>query len=183
MNISVSNRRMLTKLSVFAVFMFGFGFAMVPFYKAFCEVTGINDFIRPAAAVQNTQVDLARWVTLEFDSNVHGMPWEFRPLTRSVRFHPGEMIQVMFEVRNTGSHAMVGQAIPSYGPKVASRHVNKLECFCFKQQTLAAGETRQMPVQIVINSDLPTDVNTITLSYTFFEVGGKVPQPGKGSAG
>jgi len=178
-----ANRQMLAKLAVFAVFMFGFGFAMVPFYKAFCEVTGINDFIRPTAAVRNTQVDTTRWVTLELDANIHGMPWEFRPLTRTVRFHPGEMVQVMYEVRNLGAAAMVGQAIPSYGPKVASRHVNKLECFCFKQQTLAAGEIREMPVQIIIDAGLPKEINVITLSYTFFEVGGKSAQAGKGRAG
>ncbi len=178
-----ANRQMLAKLTVFAVFMFGFGFAMVPFYQAFCEVTGINDFIRPAGAVKNTQVDSARWVTLELDANVHGMPWEFRPLTRSVRFHPGEMVQVMYEVRNIGSAPMVGQAIPSYGPQVASRHVNKLECFCFKQQALAVGETRQMPVQIVIDAGLPKEINTVTLSYTFFEVAGKSAGAGKDGAG
>lgn len=180
---SDANRRIFTRLSVFAVFMFGFGFAMVPFYKAFCEVTGINDFIRPASAVQNTQVDPTRWVTLELDANVHGMPWEFRPLARSVRFHPGEMVEIMYEVRNNGKSPVVGQAIPSYGPKTVAQHVNKLECFCFKQQTLAPGEARQMPVQIVVGADLPEGINTITLSYTFFEVGGKVPQPGQAGAG
>lgn len=183
MNRQRANHRMLAKLAVFAVFMFGFGFAMVPFYRAFCEVTGINELVRPAGAVQNTQVDAARWVTLELDANVRGLPWEFRPLQRSVRFHPGELVQVMYEVHNSGSTAIVGQAIPSYGPKVASQHVTKLECFCFKQQSLAPGETRQMPVQIVIDAGLPKEINTVTLSYTFFEVGGKNARTDEGGAG
>ena len=172
MNQERENRRMLKKLGVFAVFMFGFGFAMVPFYQRFCEVTGFNNLIRPAAAVENTQIDASRWVTLELDANVHGMAWEFAPVQRSVRVHPGQMVQVAYEVRNNSPVAVVGQAIPSYGPKVAAEHVKKLECFCFTQQKLAAGESRVMPVQLVIDPQLPGDVNTVTLSYTFFEVKG-----------
>jgi cytochrome c oxidase assembly protein subunit 11 len=168
-----ANRRMLTRLSVFALLMFGFGFAMVPFYEKLCQVTGINNLLQPNVAnseVANTQIDKSRWITLEFDANTHGMPWQFAPLQRSVRVHPGEMTQVAFEIRNTGSSALVGQAIPSYGPKHAAEFVKKLECFCFRQQALAAGESRQMPVQFVIDPALPASVNTVTLSYTFFEV-------------
>lgn len=178
-----ANRRMLGRLSVFAVVMFGFGFAMVPFYEKLCEVTGINNFIRPAAAVTNTQIDTSRWITLEFDANTHDMPWKFGPLTRSVRVHPGEMIQVSYEIQNTGSNAVVGQAIPSYGPKAAAEHVKKLECFCFRQQALAPGERREMPVQFVVDAALPKDVTTVTLSYTFFEVKGGNTQQGKDRAG
>jgi len=169
-----ANRRLLGRLSVIAVAMFGFGFAMVPFYKKLCEVTGINNLIQPAAAVQNTQVDTTRWVTLEFDANTHGMPWQFVPLTRSMRVHPGEMVHVSYEIRNTGAVEVVGQAIPSYGPKFAAEHVKKLECFCFTQQKLAPGESRQMPVQFVVDPALPRHVDTVTLSYTFFEVQGRV---------
>ena len=158
-----ANRKMLTRLSIFAAAMFGFGFLLVPFYEKICQVTGINDLIRPAAAVVNTQVDKTRWVTMEFDSNVHGMNWDFRPVQRSVRVHPGEMIQVEFDVRNNGTLALVGQAIPSYGPKEAAPFVRKLECFCFKQQPLKAGESKRMPVQFVLDATLPADVNTITL--------------------
>lgn len=172
MNRDQENRRMLKKLGVFALFMFGFGFAMVPFYQKFCEVTGINNLIRPAAAVENTQVDKSRWVTIEFDANAHGLAWDFAPVQRSVRVHPGEMVQVAYEIRNNSPVAVVGQAIPSYGPKTAAEHVKKLECFCFTQQKLGAGESRVMPVQLVIDSQLPADVNTVTLSYTFFEVKG-----------
>jgi len=138
-------------------------------------VTGINNLLQPNASkseVSNTQVDKSRWVTLEFDANTHGMPWQFAPVQRSVRVHPGEMTQVAFEIRNTSASTLVGQAIPSYGPKHGAAFVKKLECFCFKQQTLAAGETRLMPVQFVIDPALPASLNTLTLSYTFFEVPG-----------
>ena len=169
------NRQMLVRLSLFALLMFGFGYAMVPFYKKFCEVTGINNLLQPNAAkseVSNTQIDKSRWVTLEFDANVHGMPWQFGAIQRSVRVHPGEMVQVSFEITNKGSSTLVGQAIPSYGPKHGAPFVKKLECFCFKQQVLAAGESREMPVQFVIDPALPASVTTLTLSYTFFEVPG-----------
>lgn len=168
-----ANWRMFARLSVLALLMFGFGFAMVPYYKKFCEVTGITNLLQPNAKqseITNSQVDKSRWVTLEFDANTHGMPWQFAPLQRSVRVHPGEMTQVEFQIKNNGSGALVGQAIPSYGPKQGAAFVKKLECFCFRQQALAAGETRRMPVQLVIDPALPANVNTLTLSYTFFEV-------------
>lgn len=175
-----ANRQLLVRLSVFALIMFGFGFAMVPFYEKLCQVTGIKNLLQPDAKPANTQVDKSRWVTLEFDANTHGMPWQFAPVQRSLRVHPGEMTHVVFEIKNNGNTPMVGQAIPSYGPKHAAEFVKKLECFCFKQQALAVGETRQMPVQFVIDPALPASVNTLTLSYTFFEVkGGNVSQGGK----
>ena len=170
--IKLANRQMFTRLSVFALLMFGFGFAMVPFYQKLCQVTGLTDLLQPNAAVANTQIDTSRWVTLELDANTHGMPWQFAPVQRSVRVHPGEITQVEFAIKNNGTSAMVGQAIPSYGPKHVAAFVKKLECFCFKQQSLAAGELRRMPVQVVIDPALPGDINTFTLSYTFFEVKG-----------
>ena len=166
------NRQMLKRLSVFALVMFGFGFAMVPFYQKICQVTGITNLLRADAAPVNTQIDTSRWVTLEFDANTHGLPWQFAPVQKSVRVHPGELAHVVFEVRNDGPKAIVGQAIPSYGPKHAAGYVKKLECFCFKQQVLAAGEKREMPVQFVVDPALPKSVDTLTLSYTFFEVQG-----------
>jgi cytochrome c oxidase assembly protein subunit 11 len=164
------NWQMFGRLSLFAVVMFGFGYAMVPYYKKFCEVTGINNLLQRDTVSKNTQVDTSRWVTLEFDANTHGMPWQFAPVQRSVRVHPGEMTQVDFNIKNEGSATLVGQAIPSYGPKHGAAFVKKLECFCFKQQVLAAGESRRMPVQFVIDAALPASVTTLTLSYTFFEV-------------
>ena len=167
-----SNLLTMRKLLVVAVAMFGFGFALVPFYQKICEVTGINSLLKPDE-VTNTQVDAARFVTIEFDSNLRSkLPWTFRPLQTSVRIHPGELATVMYEIRNNSGRAVTGQAIPSYGPQLAARYFKKLECFCFTQQTLQPGEAKQMPVVFVIDKALPDDVNTITLSYTFFEVEG-----------
>ena len=173
-----SNLLTMRKLVVVAVAMFGFGFALVPFYQKICEVTGINSVIKPDKVV-NTQFDAARLVTVEFDSNLRSnLPWTFRPLQSSVSIHPGEMTTVMYEIRNTSNRAVTGQAIPSYGPQLAGRYFKKLECFCFTQQTLQPGEARQMPVQFVIEKGLPQDMNTITLSYTFFEVEGTAKKAG-----
>jgi cytochrome c oxidase assembly protein subunit 11 len=122
----------------------------------------------------NTQVDTTRVVTVEFDTNVRG-PWDFKPAVRSLEVHPGQLTTVMYEFRNIQNRAMAAQAIPSYAPKQAMAHFNKLECFCFTQYTLQPGERKEWPVAFIIDPKLPKDVNTITLSYTFFEVGGKTP--------
>lgn len=169
---SAENRVTFGKLVVVAAAMFGFGFALVPFYKKICEVTGINDIQKPDAVV-NTQVDRARTVTLELDANLRNdLPWEFHPVERSVRLHPGQLVQVMFEVRNKSDAPITGQAIPSYGPQLAGQYFRKLDCFCFAKQELKAGEVRQMPVTFIVHPDLPADVNTVTLSYTFFRIEG-----------
>ena len=168
-----ANNRLLKKLGVVAVAMFGFGFALVPFYEKMCEVTGFrNVFLADEVAVKNTQVDTTRLVSIEFDSNVQRLAWTFKPVDRHVEVHPGAVTQVMYEVKNTLDRAVTGQAVPGYAPAVAAQYFKKLDCFCFKQQTLAAGETRLMPVVFVIDPDMPKDVNTLTLSYTFFEVNG-----------
>jgi cytochrome c oxidase assembly protein subunit 11 len=167
------NRTTLRKLLVVSCVMFGFGFAMVPFYKKFCEVTGINN-VAKADTVSNTQIDAARWLTMEFDANVRGdLPWTFAPVEKSIRFHPGELVQVSFEVRNNSGLPVTGQAIPSWGPQVTGHHLKKLDCFCFKQQTLQPGEVRRMPVVFVIEKSLPEDVKYVTMSYTFFAVEGR----------
>jgi len=165
------NRRLLIRLGVAAVAMFGFGFAMVPFYEKICEVGGINNLLRPDEAV-NTQVDPSRKLVIEFDANTHDLPWRFRPLQNAIEAHPGQLVQVAFEVSNTRDVPVTGQAVPSYGPQVAERYFRKLECFCFTRQTLAPGETRTMPVVFVVDPALPREVQTITLSYTFFEIAG-----------
>lgn len=168
------NRTMLLKLGVFAVAMFGFGYAMVPFYKAICEVTGINSLVA-RDTVENTQVDAKRTVTVELDAAVRGLPWTFTPSQRSVDVHPGQLVQISYTVRNNSAHPVAGQAIPSYGPKAAAEHFRKLECFCFTKQVLAPGESREMPVVFVLDPKLPGDLPTVTLSYTFFELNGAVP--------
>ena len=126
------------------------------------------------SGLSNSQIDASRTITVEFDANARG-PWEFKPAKRFVDVHPGELTSVMYEFRNTQQRTMSAQAIPSYAPKQAAPHFNKVECFCFTEWTLKAGESRQWPVAFVIDPKLPKDVKTITLSYTFFEVGGKVP--------
>jgi len=123
--------------------------------------------------VANTQVDLSRTVTIEFDSNTHNLPWRFRPLQNYVKVHPGELTTVEYEIVNVREAPVTGQAVPSYGPQRAGEYFQKVECFCFTQQTLAPGETRRMPVVFVVDPKLPKDVNTIALSYTFFEVAGR----------
>ena len=165
------NRALLRRLLVVVVAMFGFGFLLVPFYDKICAVTGLRN-IAQADAVTNTQVDASRLVRVEFDSNVHNMPWRFRPLEPHMSVNPGAVSQAEFEVVNTTDHAVTGQAIPSYGPRYAAQYFRKLECFCFARQTLQPGETRRMQVVFVIDPAAPRELNTITLSYTFFEVEG-----------
>jgi len=166
-----SNRLLLAKLGLVVVMMFGFGFALVPFYDQICKATGLRDIDAPDE-VRSTQVDRSRTVRLELDANTSKLPWRFRPLTPIVSVHPGEVAQVVYEVENLSDHAVTGQAVPSYGPQRAAEYFRKLECFCFTRQALAAHERREMPVLFVIDPKLPQDVATITLSYTFFEVEG-----------
>ena len=170
--VATENRRLFMRLLVVAAAMFGFGYALVPFYEKICEISGIRDVVRPDTLPANAQVDAARLVGLEFDSNLKDLTWEFRPLTPHLSVHPGELVQVLYEVKNRRDVPVTGQAVPSFGPPLAAQYFRKLECFCFRSQTLAAGETRRMPVTFVVDPALPADVNTITLSYTFFEVGG-----------
>jgi cytochrome c oxidase assembly protein subunit 11 len=168
------NGRLRLRLGVVAIAMFGFGYALVPFYDAICRALGVNEFIKAdAAPAANTQVDASRSVTIEFDANAHNLPWNFRPLVRHVTVHPGELATVEYEIANVRSEPVTAQAVPSYGPARAGEHFRKMECFCFTQQTLAPGETRRFPVVFVVDPKLPKDVNTITLSYTFFEVAGR----------
>lgn len=166
------NSQMLGKLVLIAVLMFGFGYALVPLYKKICEITGVNVVTQKDTSVQgNTQIDKTRTITVEFDANAQG-PWRFRPTIASMQVHPGEMAQVVYEVVNTQARSIDAQAIPSYAPQQAAAHFKKVECFCFQQQTLAPNQAKQMPVVFYIDPALPKDVKTITLSYTFFEVGG-----------
>jgi cytochrome c oxidase assembly protein subunit 11 len=181
------NLKMMGKLAVVAVGMFAFGYSLIPIYRHICELTGINILSRSELQVpgggaggrdvvvpDNSQVDLSRTITVEFDANAFG-PWRFKPAQRSLQVHPGELATVMYEFQNVQNRRMTAQAIPSYAPHQAAAHFNKVECFCFRQYTLDPGEKRQWPVTFVIDRRLSKDVTTITLSYTFFEVGGKTP--------
>ena len=181
MSIKRENLKMTGKLAVVAAGMFAFGYALIPLYKHICELTGINILAigerqvpGGSSAAPNTQVDLARTITVEFDANARGV-WQFRPQQASIQVHPGQLATVMYEFQNTQPRRMAAQAIPSYAPRNAASHFNKVECFCFNQYTLEPGEKKQWPVAFVIDPKLPKDVTTITLSYTFFEVGGKTP--------
>jgi len=175
---SAENRKMLGKLAVVAAGMFTFGYALIPLYKHICELTGINILALGekqvpggSTAGANSQVDASRTITVEFDANARG-PWSFKPEKSTLQVHPGELATVMYEFQNTQDRTMSAQAIPSYAPRQAAAHFNKIECFCFNQYTLAPGEKKQWPVAFVIDPKLPKDVKTITLSYTFFEVEG-----------
>jgi cytochrome c oxidase assembly protein subunit 11 len=172
------NAQLLIKLLVIVTLMFGFGYALVPIYRAICDALGINvlsnaEQQQRAKLDANSQVDRSRTITVEFDANARG-PWDFKPAQRSLQVHPGELATVVYEFQNIQNRTMAAQAIPSYAPQQASPHFNKLECFCFNEYTLAPGEKKAWPVAFVIDPKLPKDVTTITLSYTFFEVKGKV---------
>jgi cytochrome c oxidase assembly protein subunit 11 len=171
------HRTMTTKLVIIVCAMFAFGYALVPLYKAICEMTGINVLAYQEEVgkvkTSNTQIDLSRRVTIDFDSNAAGgstAVWQFKPAQRTVDVHPGELTTVQYELRNLLNRPVTGQAIPSYLPARAAEHFSKIECFCFKQQTLAAGEIKTFPVVFTIDPALGKDVSNITLSYTFFEV-------------
>ncbi len=178
MNLRQENVKMVGKLAIVVAGMFGFGYALIPIYKHLCEALGINVLAvgeqdRSGRGL-NTQVDTSRTITVEFDANVRG-PWRFKPAQGSLQVHPGEMATVMYEFENVQNRSMAAQAIPSYAPRQAAAHFNKLECFCFNEYTLAPGEKKSWPVVFVIDPKLSKDVSTITLSYTFFEVGSKTP--------
>jgi len=173
-SISRLNLGMMGKLVIITCLMFGFGYSMVPLYKKLCEVTGLN-VLTPvdsdaARFAKNTQVDTSRTITVEFDANARG-PWGFKPKRNSLEIHPGELTTMTYSITNNQDREMQAQAIPSYAPMQAHAYFRKLECFCFKQQTLEAHQTREFPVVFVVDPKLPKDVKTITLSYTFFEVG------------
>ena len=179
MSAGSANRALVVKLVVVAIGMFGFGFALAPIYSKLCELTGVNNLQTRDAGALNTQVDRSRTITVQFDANLRNeLPWTFRPLTKSMQVHPGELVHVVYEVKNASDRGAFGQAIPSYGPQVAGRYFKKLECFCFTRQELKPNETREMPVVFVVEPGLPQDVHTITLSYTFFRVDGAGAKPG-----
>jgi len=185
MGLRQTNLLMLRKLVVVALGMFGFGYALVPLYVAICEATGINILAlgekelpgsgnARLAAPQNSQLDTSRTITVAFDANARG-PWHFKPMQNSIQVHPGEMATVMYEFQNVQGRTMSAQAIPSYAPQQSGPHFNMVECFCYNQYTLAPGEKKQWPVVFVVDKKLSKDVTTITLSYTFFEVGSSTP--------
>ena len=166
-----ANRRVVKRLGIAAVAMFGFGFAMVPLYDVFCDITGINGKtgrIEQEAALSQ-EVDEDRLVTVEFLAIVNSkLPWEFKPMIRRIKVHPGEVTEVNYFARNKTDQLVAGQAIPSLAPGLAAKYFNKTECFCFSRQTLQPGESKEMPLRFVVDPQLPEEIRTVSLSYTFF---------------
>jgi len=167
-----ANRRVVKRLGIAALLMFGFGFAMVPLYDVFCDITGLNGKtgrIELEEALSQT-VDEDREVTVEFLATVHSdLPWEFRPMVKKVKVHPGEVIEVNYFARNKTGEVVTGQAVPSLAPGLAAKYFSKTECFCFTRQALGPGEGKEMPLRFIVDPELPANVRTVSLSYTFYQ--------------
>ena len=167
-----ANRRVVTRLALVVLGMFGFGFALVPLYDVFCQVTGLNGKTGRIELEQalSDNVDTGRMVTVEFLATVNSeLPWEFRPVVKRISVHPGEITEVKYQARNLDAQSVTGQAVPSLAPGLAARYFNKTECFCFTRQTLGPREARDMPLRFVVDPDLPVDIRTVSLSYTFYQ--------------
>lgn len=176
-----ANRRSALRLTLAVIGMFGFGYALVPLYNVLCELTGLNGKTRNEAVALvalEGEIDQERLVTVEFIAMTNAQaPWEFAPSVTKMQVHPGEFYQTSFYARNLTDHALVGQAVPSVAPGTAARHFQKIECFCFTQQTFAAGEAKDMPLAFRIDPKLAASVSTVTLSYTFFDTGAPAAGP------
>ncbi len=172
MQMSGEAKRHTGRLAVVVLAMFGFGFALGPLYSAICEAAGINGKMKLAVAeVKNVAVDKSRWVNVEFVTTVNGgLPMQFRAAQSRVRVHPGELATVEFTAQNNQTHDIVAQAVPNVAPWNAARHLRKTECFCFNQQAFRAGEEKLMPMRFLLDPELPPEVETVTLAYTFFDV-------------
>jgi len=170
------NRKLQSKhtalLTLLAVGMFGFAFALVPLYTVFCELTGLNGKTSGRAAVIETVVQESdRFVTVQFLARVgKGLPWEFRPSEPQLRVRLGEIYTTTYFARNRASEPVTGQAVPSVAPGVAALHLQKVECFCFRQQVLTANQVLEMPVQFFVDTQLPEGIHTLSLSYTMYPV-------------
>ena len=163
----------LAKIILIPVLMFGFGFALVPLYDVFCDITGLNGKTGKieASAIDESQVDASRMIEVRFLANTSsGLAWNFEPLVSKMSVHPGKLYEALYKVKSTTDRETVGQAIPSVSPGLAAEHFNKTECFCFTQQTLAGRESREMPLRFIIDKDIDDKIQQITLSYTFFSI-------------
>lgn len=161
------------KLAIIPLLMFGFGFALVPLYDVFCDITGLNGKTGQveAAEIDASQIDESRTIEVRFITSTNsGLPWSFEAIDKKMDVHPGQVYEAMFRVRSTSENVTLGQAVPSVSPGLAGKYFNKTECFCFTQQELAALETRDMPVQFVIGTGISEDIEEVTLSYTFFSL-------------
>jgi len=169
---ATANRRVVRRLLLATVAMFGFGFALVPLYDVFCDITGINGKTGriEAEAALSQRVDRERTVTVEFLSSVRSdLAWDFKPAVKRVKVHPGEVTEVHYVARNRTGETVAGQAVPSLAPGLAAKYFNKTECFCFTRQTLGPNEEKLMPLRFVVDPGLPEEIGTVSLSYTFFQ--------------
>jgi cytochrome c oxidase assembly protein subunit 11 len=166
------NSRLVVKLLGITLGMFGFGFAMVPLYDVFCDLTGINGKTNETAVVYSApEIDTSREVTVEFiTKTMTGMPWNFEARTQRIKVNPGELHTVEFYVRNPAGRDIVGQAIPSVSPGTAALYLNKTECFCFNNQPLPSGQEAVMPMQFYVDPQLPEDIEVFTVQYTLYDV-------------
>ena len=164
------NKKVIRSLLFVVIAMFGFGFALVPLYDVFCDITGLNGKTGDQyVSAEPIQVDTSREIKVEFLANLNAeMPWEFKPLTNVVKVHPGEAARIEYVARNKTDRDIIGQAVPSVTPGLAAAHFQKTECFCFTEQVLKAGEEKIMPVVFMIDPSVDEDVHEVTLSYTFF---------------
>ena len=161
------------KLAIIPLLMFGFGFALVPLYDVFCDITGLNGKTGrvQAAEIDASQIDVTRTIEVRFLANTNtGLPWSFEPVVKKMVVHPGQVYEALYRVRSSSSEKTTGQAVPSVSPGLAAKYFNKTECFCFTQQELEARETRDMPLRFVVGTGISKDIEQITLSYTFFSV-------------
>ena len=170
------NSKVVKKLMLIVFGMFGFGFALVPLYDVFCDITGLNGKTSTNAAVYNVEkIDTQRVVTVQFISRTaQGIPWKFEPMVREIKVHPGEMKLVKFYAKNESTRDIIGQAVPSVSPGLAAAYFQKIECFCFTQQPLKANVEVEMALQFYVDPELPENISTLTLSYTLYDVTGKV---------
>jgi cytochrome c oxidase assembly protein subunit 11 len=172
----------VSRLLFGAAAMFAFGFALVPLYDVICDITGLNGRVTEARASDGLQADEDRTITVEFVASLaSGMPWEFRPQVSKMQIHPGKAYRTSFSAHNLRQNGRVAQAVASVAPGLAARHLIKSECFCFTRQEFSAGEQRDMPVVFMVAPELPRTVETVTLSYTFFELDEK-PQASLGNS-
>jgi len=168
--LSNEHRSLTRRLLVLAVAMFGFGFLLVPLYDVFCEITGFGGRTNTTAAHVAEAPDLSREIRVEFVTTVNSYaPFEFTADVDSMTVHPGKMYFATFTAKNLTTADKVAQAVPSVAPVSAAEHFTKIECFCFTSQEFTANEARPMPLQFIVNPDLPEYVDTITLQYTFFD--------------
>lgn len=176
MKSNLENKRLVGRLALLVCAMFGFGYALVPLYAVFCELTGLNGKIDGVAQTQGSQaIDSYRTIAVEFVASVDtGLPWTFKPQIDRIRLHPGEIKQVNFLAKNLSGSLIRGRAVPSISPSIGAKYLKKIECFCFTEQRLSAGASKEMPVRFLVDPSLPKHIKTLTLAYTFFGVQSKV---------